>query len=247
MITFTEYLNEAYTSDMKKYIPVEKLKGIGDYLAKKEHISVQDMDFVELKKGWKFKDFEEHEYAIWEFDTGLVALSKKVVGGKAHKFQYPEQAAGSYMEGSMKKNVKHVWVFDYKYEANIRTKQWDREDNKRTNDKLDDVQKKMHQVKSKGTYNKLKELAEKAGLYLWHGFIRSNGEPYVSISQHYDINKYDGIKCEIHYSNNKWHADIKFENIKFDKLDECKKRLDTYTKLAKELEKLDLSMLPLDD
>ena len=99
----------------------------------------------------------------------------------------------------MKKNVKHVWVFDYKYDANTRTKQWDREDNKRTNDKLDDIQKKMHQVKSKGTYNKLKELAEKAGLYLWHGFIRSNGEPYVSISQHYDKHKYDGIECEIHY------------------------------------------------
>ena len=74
MITFTEYLNEAYTADMKKYIPVDKLKGIGDYLAKKEHLSVQEMDFTELKKGWKVKDFEEHEYAIWEFDTGLVAL-----------------------------------------------------------------------------------------------------------------------------------------------------------------------------
>lgn len=246
MITFTEYLNEAYTSDMKKYIPTEKLKGIGDYLAKKEHISVQDIDFVELKKGWKLKDYEACKYAIWEFDTGLVALSKRVTGGKAHEFVYPEDVKG-YMDGSMKKNVKHGWVFDGNFDNSLRKKQWDRADNKKTNDKLDDVQNKMHQVKSKGTYNKLKELAEKAGLYLWHGFIRSNGEPYVSISPHYDKNKYDGIECEIHYSNNKWNADIKFKNIKFDRLDECKKRLDDYTKLARELEKIDLSMLPLDD
>ena len=247
MITFTQYLDEAYSADMKKYIPSDKLKGIGDYLAKHEHLSVQEMDFTELKKGWKVKDFESHEYAIWEFDTGLVALSKKVIGGKAHKFQYPEQAAGGYMEGSMKKNVKHVWVFDYKYDANTRTKQWDRADNKKTNDKLDDIQKKMHQVKAKGTYEQIKKLAEKAGLYLWHGYIRSNGDPYVSISQHYDMNKYDGIECKIHYSENSWHTDIKFKNIKFNRLDECKKRLEEYTKLAKELEKIDLSMLPLED
>ncbi len=246
MITFTEYLNEAYTADMRKYIPADKLKEFGDYLAKKSHISVQDIDFVELKKGWKLKDYETRDYAIWEFDTGLFALTKRVTGGKAHEFVYPEDVKG-YMEGSMKKNVKHVWVFDGKFDNSLRKKQWDRENNKRTDDKLDDIQKKMHQVKSKGSYNKLKELAEKAGLYLWHGFIRSNGEPYVSISQHYDKHKYDGIECEIHYSNNKWNADIKFKNIKFDRLDECKKRLEEYTKLAKELEKIDLSMLPLED
>lgn len=247
MITFTEYLNEAYTADMRKFIPADKLKEIGDYLAKKERLSVQDIDFVELKKGWKIKDYETHDYAIWEFDTGLFALSKRVTGGKAHQFVYPEQVSRGYMDGSMKKSVKHLWVFDYDRNANVHRKIRDREDSKLTNDKLDDVQKKMHQVKSKATYNKVKELAEKAGLYLWHGYIRSNGEPYVSISPHYDMNKYDGIKCSIHYSNNKWYTDIKFENIKFDRLDECKKRLEEYTKLAKELEKIDLSMLPLED
>jgi hypothetical protein len=246
MITFTEYLNEAYTADMKKYIPTDKLKGIGDYLAKKGHMSVQDIDFVELKKGWKIKDYEARDYAIWEFDTGLFALTKRVTGGKAHEFVYPEHVKG-YMDGSMKKNVKHVWVFDGKFDNSIRNKQWDRRDSQKTNDKLDDIQKKMHQVKSKGTYEQIKKLAEKAWLYLWHGYIRSNGDPYVSISQNYDVNKYDGIDCEIHYSNNKWYADIKFKNIKFDKLDECKKRLEEYTKLAKELEKIDLSMLPLED
>ena len=246
MITFTEFLEEDYTADMKKYIPSDKLKEFGDYLAKKGHMSVQDIDFVELKKGWKIKDYEARDYAIWEFDTGLFALTKRVTGGKAHEFVYPEHVKG-YMDGSMKKNVKHVWVFDGKVDNSLRKKQWDRENNKRTDDKLDDIQKKMHQVKSKGTYEQIKKLAEKAGLYLWHGYIRSNGEPYVSISQHYDKHKYDGINCEIHYSNNKWYADIKFKDIKFDRLDECKKRLEEYTKLAKELEKIDLSMLPLED
>jgi hypothetical protein len=230
---------------MRKYIPTDKLKEFGDYLAKKEHMSVQDIDFVELKKGWKIKDYEACKYAIWEFDTGLFALTKRVTGGKAHEFVYPEDVKG-YMEGSMKKNVKHVWVFDGKFDNSLRKKQWNREDNKKTDDKLDDIQKKMHQVKSKGTYEQIKKLAENAGLYLWQAEIRY-GEPYVNISQHYDKHKYDGIECEIHYSNNKWHADIKFKDIKFDRLDECKKRLEEYTKLAKELEKIDLSMLPLED
>jgi hypothetical protein len=103
----------------------------------------------------------------------------------------------------------------------------------------------MHQVKSKGTYEQIKKLAEKAGLYLWQAEIKYGG-PYVHISTRSDL-KYDGIDCEIHYSENRWHTDIKFKDIIFDRLDECKKRLDDYTKLAKELEKIDLSMLPLED
>ena len=244
MITFTEYLEEAYTADMRKYIPADKLKGIGDYLAKNGHMSVQDIDFVELKKGWKLKDYEARDYAIWEFDTGLFALTKRVIGGKAHEFVYPEHVKG-YMDGSMKKNVKHVWVFDGKFDNSIRNKQWDRRDSRKTNDKLDDIQNKMHQVKAKGTYNHLKEIVEKAGLYLWQAEIRY-GSPYVHISTRSD-KMYDGIECSIHYSENRWHTDIKFKDIIFDRLDECKKHLEEYTKLAKELKKIDLSMLPLDD
>ena len=246
MITFTQYLDEAYTADMKKYIPSEKLKGIGDYLAKNERQSVQELDFVELKKGWKVKDFETHEYAIWEFDTGLVALSKKVIGGKAHKFVYPEQAAGGYMEGSMKKNVKHVWVFDHNYESDTRRKQWDREDSKRTNDKLDAVQKKVQQISAKGVYNQLKDMVENAGLKLFHAYLRNNGSAYVRISSHFGM-KFDGMECEIHYSENKWNIDMSFKHIPFNRIDECTKRMNEYAKLVKDLEKFDVSKLPLED
>lgn len=241
MLTFTEYLEEAYTADMKKEIPSQSLQDIGNILAKHSHISVQDTEFTHLKKGWKKADIESNTYAIWKFTDGTVALSSLRSNNK-HVFDYPEHIKGdNVVPSSLKKETKNVWVFNY--EADVERKQIKRYISHNSSDKLDAVQNKIKKMSPTSVYTKLNKLVTDAGLKLEQAHIRGDGTPYVSI---YTVpnsvlgNK--GFKARIEY-NKEWNIKIYCDsNCKH--LDEYGDFVNDMNKLYSELKKIDLTQLP---
>lgn len=248
MITFTEYLNEAYTSDMKKEISQQDLQAIGNILAKKHNISVQDTDFMHLKKGWKKADVEGHRYAIWQFTDDTVALSgyQEFSNKGPHKFYYPDNKYGEKADiASLKKETKNVWVFDKILgdtgSNRVWNKQYNRYISQQGGDKLDAVRNKVNKLSPTGMYQRVKKLVESYGLKLL--FAYNNGPASIRVNIAYpDLPS--GINCGLHYdAAGGWYADLSYDR-QADEFDEFKKVVDKMHKLVSELEKLDMSELP---
>jgi hypothetical protein len=252
MITFTEYLEEAYSADMKKLIPADKLQEIGNYFAKNFNISVQDSDFIPVKKSWKKSDIESHRYAIWLFKDETVAISNSYFSTGEHTFAYPKSYDGKKLTTTIKKDVKNVWCVDdfsdeeesdYIEKNDVFYKRLNRKSNKKTNDKIDAIQHKVDKLSPTRPYKQLETLAVNAGLKLEAAHLRLDGSPYVSI---YSIpNSAIGKKgFNVRFEYNKdWNIKIYCDsNCKH--LNEYSKFVDDMNKLYAEMKKIDLAQLP---
>lgn len=235
MITFTEYLEEAYTADMKKLIPSDKLKEIGQFLAQ-NNVSAQDSDFVSIPKKWKLSDLEDYEWCVFLLNNDTVAMSR------FGRIEYPHRQK---IDGTFKKEVKAVFGFNPEWsdEVKMRKKQWGRYENKHIKDKLDDVQTKVKKLSPTGVYQQMKKLVEGAGLKLSYAFYDGKN-PRVSITSIFNTQtstKY--FYTDIEYDN-RWYVNIKCQNIKPSAIEDYKKYVDYITPIVKELEKFDLTQLP---
>lgn len=252
MITFTEFLDEAYSADMKKLIPADKLQEIGNYFAKTFNISVQDSDFIPIKKSWKKSDIEAHHYALWLFKDGSIAISNSYFSTGEHTFAYPKSYDGKKVTTTIKKDVKNVWCVDnfsddeesdYIEKNDVFYKRLGRKTNKRTDDKIDAIQHKVDKLSPTRPYKQLEKLAVDAGLKLEAAHLRLDGSPFVSI---YSIpNSAIGRKgFNVRFEYNKdWNIKIYCDsNCKH--LDEYSKFVDDMNKLYTELKKIELKQLP---
>lgn len=149
MPTFAEYLNEAYSTDMKKLIPSDKLKEIGYYLS--THIvSAQDGNFIKLPKNWKLSDLKDYEWCIFLLNDDTIAISKE------GKIRHPYYHASKKIDETFKKEVKAVFGLNQEWSETVKLsdKMYKRFENKRIKDKLDDVQKKVKKLTLSDYINK---------------------------------------------------------------------------------------------
>ena len=249
MITFTQYLEEAYSADMKKLIPADKLQEIGNYFAKTHDISVQDSEFIPVKKSWKKSDIESHHYAVWLLKDGTIAISNSYFSGGEHTFSYPKSYDGKKVTTTIKKDVKNVWCIDnftddeYTDDNDVSDKRRDRKWSKKTNDKIDAIQHKVDKLSPTRPYKQIEKLATEAGLKLESAHLRLDGTPYVSMYA-IPVSAIGKKGFHVHFEYNKdWKVQISCDsNCKH--LDEYAKFVEDMNKLYAELKKIDLKQLP---
>lgn len=113
MLTFEEYLNginnpineefleEAYSPEMKKFIPKEELSKLGNFLNKRYNISVQNASFVHWEKEFETRLLKSEEFAILVMDDDSVKVAEKQ--GNSLQIVYPN-AYGTITA----KDMKHI-------------------------------------------------------------------------------------------------------------------------------------------
>lgn len=163
MISFNTYLNESYSSDMKKLIPSNILKYIGDIFAKYK-MSINKAQFTRLNNQ-EYHDTKKFTYLILVTKSDNVIVFKNhiiynyVVLVKYKKDNYSDYA--NILDYEKNNDIKYVWGTTIAYDKNVDTLQTQRKDNKNIIDKLDSTN---YKISTQIAYNKLDNIIKEHNL-----------------------------------------------------------------------------------
>lgn len=137
MQSFFQFINEAYSTDMKNVFTSNQLSKIGAFFNKKLNVSVQDSTFKHYtNKNFKVKYAVENSYVVCKMLDGIFVIVE-VINQRNYKVVYCEDSARHFAD--VMKNV--IWdttdffVFDMRanVDKDLRTQ---RNNNKIVTDKL---------------------------------------------------------------------------------------------------------------
>lgn len=110
MITFGEYLNEAYTNDMKIYLSKQQLSDIGNAFNKNFSISVQNVDFHDLGDKITLDKIKKYDYCIIIFNDGSAKIGSISLDSQPKVLTvWPDKSIIGVKE---RKDIKRVFGFD---------------------------------------------------------------------------------------------------------------------------------------
>lgn len=242
-----EFLEEAYTPEMKKVFTSAELSEIGKFFADNHLLSVQDSDFVALPKNWKKSTLVKYEFCILKSENGnFVITTKNGLGGTYHYDIYNSYDKRSHNHVFETGDNKHYPIaFGLKPSVKafgISIIQKERAKNKVITDKLDAVQDKVKTLSPTSTYGKMKSLCEKYDFHLNKAYIK-NETPHVQIG----IFKWsEAFSADILYKDNKWLISVytPSKDLSLDSVVNTLSKFESISKFYADLKKLDISDLP---
>ena len=241
-----EFLEEAYSPEMKKVFTSSQLGEVGSFLAKQEKISVQDSDFKPLPAKWKLTDLKNYKYCIFKDNSGNIIVSERNYGTGRHYCIYPPVVSHKDIDASVKKSIALAFGLVENLDSTIRDKQYDRRQSRNFTDKLTDVNNRVKALSPTSTVGKLKALCKKYNSDLYGAAI-DHGQPYVSIVVGGITNEVVCIHLE--YTKGAWKMRINtpsYYNLTPKHIMNAKETFDNALKLYDEVKDFDLSDLPTD-
>ena len=242
-----EFLEEAYSTEMKKAFTSSELSEIGKFFADKHLLSVQDSDFVALPKNWKKSTLNKYDFCILKSENGnFVITAKNGLGASYHYDIYNSYDKRPHNHVFETGDNKHYPIaFGLKTNAkalSVSFTQKDRASNSITTDKLDAVQNKVKILSPTSTYGKLKSLCQKYGFQLKKAYV-SYETPTVRIGI---FNRNEEFSADIAYLENEWLISVyaPSKDMSMDSVVNSLSKFDNVAKFYAEVKKLDISDLP---
>lgn len=236
-----EFLEEAYTPEMKQLISKEELSKIGNFLNKRFNLSVQDTKFYQ----WKNLDTQHlkyAEFAIVVMTDNSVKIVKK--SGNSLEIVYPN-SYGTLTAKDMK-HVKAAFGLDmHRYGENANYTGSLKNQRERAKPGEDILLKKSQRLQKKIEYSKnkaiedLKTLCAKYNLNIRHAYAEEDGCWSIRVE---NSSKLGDISLNYNtlYSRNP-RAEISFGGKLITSINDFKEyvnMMDDFKKFLEELEKL---------
>ena len=184
-----EFLEEAYTPEMKQLISKEELSKIGNFINKRFDISAQNTNFHSLQN-ISTQNMKDYDHAIVVMNSGLVSIVKK--SKNSLEYVYP-QNYGTLTAKDVK-NIKAAFVFNWKVQNDTSILRQERQRVKPGEDillkKSQRLQKKIEYSKNKAIED-LKTLCAKHDLTIRYAYAVENGRWAIGVERDTNIGSVD--------------------------------------------------------
>lgn len=176
-----EFLEEAYSPEMKKLISKEELSKIGNFINKHFDISAQNTNFHSLQN-ISTQNMKDYDHAIVVMNSGLVSIVKK--SGNSLEYVYP-QNYGTLTAKDVK-NIKAAFVFNWKVQNDSSILRQERQRMKPGEDILVKKSELIHKIidQSKNeVHKKLSALCAKYKIIAKHAYSEENGRWSIRVEK----------------------------------------------------------------